>query len=946
MPGCATSRRAPSPQGRRSGRRPSRSSPSLRQPAWWPATTSRPPATTLHRVRARRRAARPAPGVSPPSFRHHRASTPDERHHQHEAPQAAPREPPGRSPAGRVPRGRRNRGSLRANHARGPRRGRHPDACRGADVRAHAAPAPDPTPDPTALTDPRSDRRTDARPGAGSDARAFGRAIRRAFGRAIRRPLGRPTPPRSRPPLRRLEPSPSHSPSPSPSPTPTPAPAAPTVQHAWIDTVDDNGAVAAQGRLDSALGDAARFTVYLVRFQVVNHGDTDTTVTPALEVGGSADWTALPLVDPVAGTPFYGASDAGEVFEPRRETIAVSELRLRDDLDPLASPVEGQSSAGRPVGAITMPAHSYTEVEFAVRATVDAGWGERYAFRLLDGADVVAGAPPAELVMGGKPAVDLSPGQRMGKPTDGSGPALPPGPIDRPDRHAHRPGSCGRQRRPVQPPRAGRGPGRPGQTSPHVQGGLASDACAACHAAHTAQGPMLLREPAPQSGTCFTCHDGTGALTDVRVRLGGSGAARQRPGDELAGTPTRRRRPADMSQASRTSSRACSTGTRPAPTATSPTSPTRPRPSRARAAGPPRAPSRRPGVAVTNGAAGTAPTYTLEAGRHVRVRALPQVPLRLHEAAGAGSRPTPAAGRWTRASSSTRPTSRITRSRRRARTRPTAMAPSLAGTSPYKLWTFETDETVRCLNCHGDSDLAKPATPPTADARLDNHAGPNRGILIAPYRDRLLKSTGDLYLAPGLRAVLRLPRRGAACSTTAATSATTPTSTGTGYHNTSISGNGTGGTDIDVAGAGRATRPAPSATSAPTGPRWRSARQAPGEAAWSTSRPNVRPVNGVLAFTPAGTSTHRHLHAHLPRQGPRELRVRRGAVAAPAPGDAPGPDARHARACIDRYRPVAVPPPSGPARSRPKCAPRRMGRRAPRPDNLLRCQAATPAATE
>ena len=110
-----------------------------------------------------------------------------------------------------------------------------------------------------------------------------------------------------------------------------------------------------------------------MRFQVVNHGDQDAIVTPALEVGGSADWTALPLVDPVAGKPFYGASDAGEVFEPRRETIAVSELRLRDDLDPLAGPVEGQSSAGRPVGAITLPAHSYTEIEFAVRATIDAG---------------------------------------------------------------------------------------------------------------------------------------------------------------------------------------------------------------------------------------------------------------------------------------------------------------------------------------------------------------------------------------------------------------------------------------------------------------------------------------------------------------------------------------------------------------------------------------------
>ena len=28
---------------------------------------------------------------------------------------------------------------------------------------------------------------------------------------------------------------------------------------------------------------------------------------------------------------------------------------------------------------------------------------------------------------------------------------------------------------------------------------------------------MLLREPAPQSTLCFTCHDGTGALADVQA---------------------------------------------------------------------------------------------------------------------------------------------------------------------------------------------------------------------------------------------------------------------------------------------------------------------------------------------------------------------------------------------------------------------------------------------
>ena len=42
--------------------------------------------------------------------------------------------------------------------------------------------------------------------------------------------------------------------------------------------------------------------------------------------------------------------------------------------------------------------------------------------------------------------------------------------------------------------------------------GLAGD-CAACHRAHTAQAADLLKASEP--GLCLTCHDGTGATTDV-----------------------------------------------------------------------------------------------------------------------------------------------------------------------------------------------------------------------------------------------------------------------------------------------------------------------------------------------------------------------------------------------------------------------------------------------
>ena len=77
------------------------------------------------------------------------------------------------------------------------------------------------------------------------------------------------------------------------------------------------------------------------------------------------------------------------------------------------------------------------------------------------------------------------------------------------------------------------------------------------------------------------------------------------------------------------------------------------------------------------------------------------------------------------------------------------MANSLSqlGTSPYKLWAFTTGSTVRCLNCHGDSRLGNPLSPPGAGDRLAPHAVVNRGILIENLRDRILKGPSEAYSA-------------------------------------------------------------------------------------------------------------------------------------------------------------------------------------------------------
>jgi predicted CXXCH cytochrome family protein len=63
---------------------------------------------------------------------------------------------------------------------------------------------------------------------------------------------------------------------------------------------------------------------------------------------------------------------------------------------------------------------------------------------------------------------------------------------------------------------------------PHVAGmGATTEKCAACHRAHTAQAPYLLKESSEEA-LCYTCHgsSGTGSNLDVADGVGYSGAER------------------------------------------------------------------------------------------------------------------------------------------------------------------------------------------------------------------------------------------------------------------------------------------------------------------------------------------------------------------------------------------------------------------------------------
>jgi predicted CXXCH cytochrome family protein len=62
---------------------------------------------------------------------------------------------------------------------------------------------------------------------------------------------------------------------------------------------------------------------------------------------------------------------------------------------------------------------------------------------------------------------------------------------------------------------------------PHVlgTGGVVADGCAGCHRVHTASGAKLIKSAQP--ALCYTCHDGTGATTDVVDGLGYTGVGKQ-----------------------------------------------------------------------------------------------------------------------------------------------------------------------------------------------------------------------------------------------------------------------------------------------------------------------------------------------------------------------------------------------------------------------------------
>jgi len=265
--------------------------------------------------------------------------------------------------------------------------------------------------------------------------------------------------------------------------------------------------------------------------------------------------------------------------------------------------------------------------------------------------------------------------------------------------------------------------------SPHIDGGVTTDSCAACHRTHSGQNDTLLAS-IPQSAVCFTCHDGSGSMYNVAAEYTDPGV----PANDAATSSFYSHMSPDPS--THTSAREdefagvlnrhaeCSDCHSPHTLTTVNAAPTA---SGWLASG---AQSGTAGVAATAPLAWKDPlayeyelclkchssytqllTYTKQSEKKIDKAAD-------FDPANASYHPVRAPGKNTT----------------------TAMDNSLAGGT---LWRYTSASTIRCVNCHSSSSLLAGAPP--WDGKLAPHASRNRGLLLANYRDRGLKPAFEAY---------------------------------------------------------------------------------------------------------------------------------------------------------------------------------------------------------
>lgn len=581
------------------------------------------------------------------------------------------------------------------------------------------------------------------------------------------------------------------------------------VEHRVLARIDPLTFEASYLPADSPILDAQWSERFRVRFQLRNADTVPVRLTPQLEyrVAGANEYSVLPEEGSVPGIAFFVASEwtrppslnGLSKVGPQREDIGVSALEEHDKDEPAQTATPGEHSMGQnPAQPVTLPPLTFSEVEFSVYVTMDAEHLRTYELRVTDAGVALPGAVTATVRLGPEPPPALSPGQRQGTPVDGGRPA---------------PASNGSRSPALAVPRYALLASVVAQPAPvrrflaaavvgtHGPYSTVADQCAICHRGHIGANKSVLNRISPQSVVCFTCHDGSGANSNVSAQYtdplvpANSAAARdyyrhdalvttthtRAQLNEFGGVLNRHAECGDCHNAHKASS-AVSTQTASGWTTSGRL-------------------ANVSGVSVVNGAAGTSPTYTFLDGSTTPAYEY-QVCFKCHSGfttlnsntgfapskyqldkgvelnpANGSYHPVEAAGKNTTAD----------------------MTANLAATSPYKQWTFTTGSTIRCSNCHASSDKYNQATPPAAGSDLPPHTSRYRGILLQNYRDRVLETSTAAYAAADF-ALCYL------CHGEAPFSTETGTATNFKYHGlhlTKLQGQGSGGTDIDTAGAGQ-----------------------------------------------------------------------------------------------------------------------------------------------
>jgi predicted CXXCH cytochrome family protein len=580
------------------------------------------------------------------------------------------------------------------------------------------------------------------------------------------------------------------------SPTATPAAAALDalpVGHVVLAHIDGAQFLANYLPVDAPLLDAAQLQTFRVRFQVDNATPAPITVSPRLEYrqDGRDGYVVVPQ-EPQPGEAFRVvrervSSPGGSTQSPLGADIAVTDLMVGNEAGRVA--VGGHHSMGlNPDTPLTLPANSYTEQEFTVQLTADAQFLGGYELRITDAGTTLTGTPIASVRVGARPPVPAA----ADAPKVGA--ASTPKAAPRTDAS---PTST------VRYALAAATPDGPASSDIHGPYSLTTDQCAFCHRAHTAKGPNLLTKAAPQSGLCFTCHNGTGAAANLDVKSqytdsavpanNTSGSTRtfyshdvESPTthtrselDEFGGVSNRHSECADCHNPHDANATTVSTETSTGWTASG------------RVAG-------TSGVSVDNGAAGTAPKYTFVAGKPTLLTREYQLCFKCHS--GFTTLPSndgfaPSSELLDKGKEFNPNNASFHPIEAPGTNKSAAMTASLAG-SPFTI-----DSTIRCLNCHAGSGVIKLSDPPAAGADLAPHASQFQGILLQNYRDRDLKSSDEPYKDADFALCLMCHAK-APFGTPGPNPATNFDLHG--EHMTALAGKGSGGssTNIDTPGAG------------------------------------------------------------------------------------------------------------------------------------------------